>query len=113
MCFLHSWLSFHHLSNPPSPTPQKGYHLPLNYVNSISLFSFAHQKNRECGKMSMHAENSLYQLHKDVSGSGLPLFFLDEVGYSGNSRFMLGVQVLNRAENKISTMLMNYLAEDG
>lgn len=63
--------------------------------------------------MSMHAENSLYQLHKDVSGSGLPLFFLDEVGYSGNSRFMLGVQVLNRAENKISTMLMNDLAEDG
>ncbi|KAK8293901.1 hypothetical protein V6Z11_D06G220300 [Gossypium hirsutum] len=44
MCFLHLWLSFHHLSNPPSPSPQEGCHLPLNYLKSISLFSFAHQK---------------------------------------------------------------------
>ena len=63
--------------------------------------------------MFLHAVNSLSEAHKAVSSSELPLFILDGVGYSEDSRFLLCVQILNRDENKISVMLMHDLVEDG
>ncbi|XVF41182.1 hypothetical protein PTKIN_Ptkin01aG0259600 [Pterospermum kingtungense] len=85
---------------------------PLSTCLFVS-FRLYPDKTRECRKMCLHAVNSLSEAHKVVSSSELPLFILNEVGYSTHSRFMFCVQILNGVENKISVMLTNDLVEDG
>ncbi|KAK8552660.1 hypothetical protein V6N12_041242 [Hibiscus sabdariffa] len=64
-------------------------------------------------KMCLHAVNSLSEAHKVASDSELPVFILDDVGYTTDSRSIPGVQLMNRVESEISVMLTDDLVEDG
>ncbi|KAK8691813.1 hypothetical protein V6N13_075308 [Hibiscus sabdariffa] len=71
-------------------------------------------RTEECRKMCLHAVNSLSEAPKVVSGSELPVFFLDDdVGCSTDSRSFPCVQILNRVESEISVVLTEDLLEDG
>ncbi|KAL4334690.1 hypothetical protein GQ457_07G019630 [Hibiscus cannabinus] len=113
------------ISPPPHHNNRRHHHLLIKRPSSSHtqvylLFFFPSKLKRSiqtgpgnAEKMCLHAVNSLSEAHKVVSDSELPVFILDDVGYTTDSRSIPGVQLMNRVESEISVMLTDDLVEDG